>query len=61
MTPDLWLNLGIAVFGSICAGAGVYGAVKGDLARTRTIAENAKDSADKAHTRIDNIFSSRRG
>jgi len=61
MTPEMWLQLGLGVMGAISAGAGVYAAVKGDLAHTRALAEQAVNDASKAHDRIDILLQSRRG
>jgi hypothetical protein len=61
VTPDQWLTIALAGFGAISGGAGVYAAIKSDLARTRVIAEGAAEAAGKAHDRIDSIFSTRRG
>lgn len=49
MTPDFLLQLFLAV----CAGAGVYAAIRSDLVRARMSAEQALKDAEKAHGRID--------
>jgi hypothetical protein len=56
MTPDQWLTVALAGFGAISGGAGVYAAIKSELARTQEIALSAKESAGEAHQRIDTIF-----
>jgi hypothetical protein len=61
VTPEMWLQLGLGVCGAIAAGAGVYAAIKGDLAHTRALAEQAVNDANKAHDRIDNLLQARRG
>lgn len=43
----------LGIFASLCSGAGVYAAIKADLATTRERATNAKESAQRAHDRID--------
>lgn len=49
MTSELLLQLAL-----VCAsGAGVYAAIKSDLTRSITKAEQACKDADKAHERID--------
>ncbi len=49
MTPDFILQLMI----SLAAGAGVYAAIRADLARSIALAEQAVKSSDEAHRRID--------
>lgn len=49
MNPDFWLQLGLA----ICAGAGVYAAIRTDLVTARLRAEQALHDAQQAHLRID--------
>lgn len=49
MNPDYILQLVLA----LCAGAGVYAAIRGDLARAITKAEQALVDASKAHDRMD--------
>lgn len=49
MNPDFWLNLVMAV----CAGAGVYAAIRVDLVTAKIRAEQAVESAKEAHGRID--------
>lgn len=55
MTPELWLQLAIAI-GSCAA---TYAAIRADLARAIAKAENAAAAADKAHDRIDRMMSDR--
>lgn len=45
-----WLMQLVAIIG---ASAGVYGAIRADLAATREIAASARASAYEAHRRID--------
>lgn len=54
--PD-WL---FQVLTAGAAAAGVYAGIRGDLARLHEKAENAAKAADKAHERIDSIFSHQR-
>lgn len=49
MNPDFWLNMVLAV----CAGAGVYAAIRVDLVTAKIRAEQAAESAKEAHGRID--------
>lgn len=49
MTPDYWMQLILAV----CAGAGVYAAIRADLVAARLRAEQAVEDAGKAHERLD--------
>lgn len=49
MNPDFLLNLVMAV----CAGAGVYAAIRVDLVTAKLRAEQALKDASKAHERID--------
>lgn len=49
--PD-WLFPGLAL---LAAGAGAYAAVRADLARVHERASQALESANKAHSRIDNL------
>lgn len=49
MTADFLLQLVLAV----CAGAGVYAGIRGDLVAAKMRAEQAAADADKAHQRID--------
>lgn len=49
MSTDFWLQIILAV----CAGAGVYAGVRGDLTRAIVKAEQALLDASKAHDRID--------
>ncbi|MFD1838192.1 hypothetical protein [Paracidovorax cattleyae] len=43
----------VQILGMIATGAGVYGAIRADLARALEIATAARDSATEAHRRID--------
>ena len=52
MTPDFLLQLALAV----CGGFGAYAAIRSDLATLHERATVAKDTADKAHERIDQLF-----
>lgn len=47
------------VLGIAGASAGVYAAIRADLAYLRAKVENAQDSARKAHSRIDLILDRR--
>lgn len=49
MTPDFLLQLALAV----CAGAGVYAAIRTDLVTAKMRAEQAAKDAENAHVRID--------
>lgn len=51
------------MFQLLTAGAGaasVYAAIRADLAALHVKADQAAQSADKAHTRIDDLFNHRR-
>lgn len=48
MTPDFILQILLA----ICAGAGVYAAIKSDLTRAIITAERAEKDAGEAHQRL---------
>jgi len=48
-----WVQLALALGGPV----GVYAGIKADLTAALIEAKNAKESADKAHSRIDNILS----
>jgi outer membrane murein-binding lipoprotein Lpp len=54
------MNIGpellLALVAQVLTGAGVYAAIRADLARALERAHSAKESADKAHTRIDNLM-----
>lgn len=41
-------------------GAGAYAAIRADLARLHERATQAKEAADEAHRRIDDLFNHRR-
>ncbi len=49
MSLDFILQIGLA----ICAGAGVYAGVRGDLTRAIVKAEQALTDSAKAHDRLD--------
>lgn len=49
MNPEFWLNLLGVLGGAVAA----YGAIRADLRETHTIAQQAKESARRAHERID--------
>ncbi len=49
MNPDFWLQLILAV----CAGVGVYVAIRVDLVTAKLRAEQAIENAGKAHDKID--------
>lgn len=49
MTPEFWMQLVLAV----CAGVGVYVAIRTDLVTAKLRAEQAVESAKEAHGRID--------
>lgn len=57
-----FINDNIGVIGLLCGAVaayyGAYNAIRVDLAVARERADAAKDSADKAHARIDSILSS---
>lgn len=53
--PD-WL---FQVVGIVAAGAGVYAAIRADLAYIRARADGAHESAGRAHMRIDAFFDQR--
>jgi hypothetical protein len=46
----------VQVLVALASGAGAYAAIRADLARLHERANNAKESADSAHKRIDNIM-----
>lgn len=50
-TPEFLLG----IFASVASGIGVYAAIKVDLATTRERATTAKESAERAHDRIDSF------
>lgn len=52
MDPQFILQI-VMAFGS---GAGVYAAIRADLARLHERANMAKESADQAHKRIDHMM-----
>lgn len=54
--PDWLIQLLTAGAGA----AGVYAGIRADLARLHERTTNAKESADKAHERIDTIMASHR-
>lgn len=51
MTPDFLLQLALG----IASAAGVYAAIRADLARAVALAEQAVAAATRAHDRIDNL------
>lgn len=57
MTPEFWLQLALAV----AAGAGVYAAIKADLTRAITKAEQALIGSSKAHDRLDAHIENHKG
>ena len=57
MTLEFLLQIVLAV----CAGAGVYAAIRGDLARAVTKAEQALLDSSKAHDRLDSHIENHRG
>lgn len=52
MMPD-WL---MQILGMAFAAAGIYGAIRSDLGEIREKAEGAANSAEKAHSRIDELL-----
>lgn len=50
--PD-WL---VQVLGAFCGAAGVYAAIRADLAYLRAKAESAEASASRAHVRLDDFL-----
>lgn len=44
------------LFPSLLVGVGVYAGIRADLARLNEIATSARESADKAHDRINSIL-----
>lgn len=50
LSPEFFLNL-VAIIGGAF---GAYAAIRADLRANHVIAVAAKDSADKAHLRLDN-------
>lgn len=49
----------LQIVGMVAGAAGVYGAIRADLATIRVKAELAHGAADKAHERIDRFFDGR--
>jgi hypothetical protein len=41
---------------ALCSGAGVYAAIRADLARLHERSQHAIDTAARAHTRIDTML-----
>lgn len=54
MSPDFVLQLIIAVFAAVTAGAGVYAAIKSDLTKAIITAENARDESKDTTKRLNN-------
>ena len=54
MTVDAQFALQVLI--ALCSGAGVYAAIRADLARLHERTQNASESAATAHTRIDAIL-----
>lgn len=52
MGPELL----IVIVGQVATAAGVYAAIRADLARAIERATHAQAAADKAHQRIDNMM-----
>ena len=57
MTVDASFVLQVLI--ALCSGAGAYAAIRAELARLHERAQNAKDSADLAHQRIDTILNAK--
>ena len=57
MTVDASFLLQVLI--ALCSGAGVYAAIRADLARLHERAGHALASADKAHKRIDAILNAK--
>lgn len=55
-TADFILQLVIGIGSAV----GVYAGIKADLAVTREMAKGALNAADKAHSRIDDLFNTGR-
>ncbi|MGV0983480.1 MAG: hypothetical protein ACOYB2_02930 [Limnohabitans sp.] len=55
MTVDAQFALQIVI--ALCSGAGVYAAIRADLARLHERTQHAIDAAATANTRIDAILS----
>lgn len=55
-TPQFFLSLLMG----LGTGVGAYAAVRYDLGKLHEKAQNAKETADKAHDRIDNIMQAKR-
>jgi outer membrane murein-binding lipoprotein Lpp len=53
---NIGADLLLALVAQVLTGAGVYAAIRADLARALERAHAAKESADKAHNRIDNLM-----
>lgn len=61
MSQELWFQLVAMVVTAAFTAAGIYAAIKADLAAVRVKAESAKESAAAAHDRLDQcIMSCRR-
>ncbi|MHB1430389.1 MAG: hypothetical protein ACYCVW_17030 [Rhodocyclaceae bacterium] len=46
----------VQVLGAFCGAAGVYAAIRADLAYLRAKAESAEASASRAHVRLDDFL-----
>lgn len=58
MDPDIFVTAGVSVVTSFF---GTYVAIRTKLAVVEQVAKDAKDSADKAHTRLDYHLGRERG
>lgn len=54
--PSLLWQIGAFVVAQLLTAGGVYAAIRADLARIHERATNAKESADQAHHRIDQLL-----
>lgn len=52
MSAEFWLQLAVMILGA----AATYGAIRQDIKNIHTQIENVKETADKAHERIDDIL-----
>lgn len=55
MAADLFAQAVIAIVSAFSAGAGVYVAMRVDIARAHLVATMAHESAAEAHRRIDRL------
>lgn len=59
--PDWFIQVVTIAIGGAMSGAGIYAAIRADLARLHEKAEHAIKSATEAHARIDGMLMRRMG